>query len=71
MRYLFLALICAACLLAVRLTDGADQKGQKTEISVVKIPAVAGQNRHYISNREPLAPSPLIKLPIGTIEPKG
>ena len=71
MRYLFLALVCAACLLAVRLTDAADQKSQKTDISVVKILPAAGQNRHYVSNKEPLAPSPLIKLPIGAIEPKG
>ena len=71
MRYLILALVCAACLLAVRLTDGADQKGQKTDISMIKIPPTIGQNRHYVSNKEPLAPSPLIKLPIGAIEPKG
>src|SRR5690348_13338799 len=25
----------------------------------------------YVSNREPLAPSPLVKLPPGAIEPKG
>lgn len=28
-------------------------------------------NTHYVGNREPLLPSPLIKLPIGAIEPKG
>jgi hypothetical protein len=71
MKFLFFALVCAACLLAVRLTDAADQKGQKTDFSVVKIPPATGQNRHYISNKEPLTQSPLVKLPIGAIEPKG
>jgi hypothetical protein len=28
-------------------------------------------NRHYVSNRAPLAVSPLVKLPIGAIEPRG
>ena len=28
-------------------------------------------NRFYTSNRAPLAPSPLIKLPIGAIQPQG
>ena len=28
-------------------------------------------NRHYVSNRPPLLPSPLAKLPIGSIKPKG
>lgn len=30
-----------------------------------------GENRHYAGNRAPLAPSPLIKLPIGAIHPEG
>ncbi len=71
MRYLFLALVCAACLLAIRSTEATDQKSQKTDIAVVRIPPGIGQNPNYISNRTPLAPSPLIKLPIGAIEPKG
>jgi hypothetical protein len=28
-------------------------------------------NPHYIGNRPPLAPSPLLKLPIGSVRPKG
>jgi len=30
-----------------------------------------GPGAHYTSNRPPLAPSPLVKLPIGAIEPRG
>jgi hypothetical protein len=35
------------------------------------LPDAAKGNRHYLSNRPPLRPSPLIKLPIGSITPKG
>ncbi len=41
------------------------------EVSVVGLPPASGANAHYVSNRAPLAPSPLVKLPIGAIEPKG
>jgi hypothetical protein len=62
---------CAVCLLGVRASGSAEQKSLITEASVVKVPATAGQNRYYISNKEPLVASPLVKLPIGAIEPKG
>ncbi len=41
------------------------------KIATVRTPPTTGGNRHYVSNRPPLTPSPLIKLPIGSIEPKG
>jgi hypothetical protein len=50
------------------------QAGEKTmtaEIALVKAPPAATSNSFYISNRPPLAPSPLVKLPIGSIRPKG
>jgi hypothetical protein len=71
MKYFLLVLACAVCLVAVRFSGTSGEKGPNTEAFVVKIPPLAGQNRHYVSNREPLVPSPLIKLPIGAIEPKG
>lgn len=39
--------------------------------STVAVPPTAGANAHYIGNRPPLLPNPLIKLPIGAITPKG
>ena len=36
--------------------------------NAVRLPAKGG-NAHYIGNRAPLLPSPLIKLPIGSITP--
>jgi hypothetical protein len=39
--------------------------------SVLEIRAESNGTAHYIGNREPLVASPLVKLPIGAIEPKG
>ena len=41
------------------------------QAGVVKIPPVGGGNSFYPGNRAPLLPSPLMKLPIGAIEPRG
>ncbi len=40
-------------------------------MKTVSFPTIEGRNDLYISNRAPLLPSPLIKLPIGSIRPKG
>ena len=40
-------------------------------IEVVDRPPIIGRNAHYFGNREPLAPSPLVKLPVGAISPRG
>jgi len=61
-----IALLAVSALVGSR---GGDEK--TTAIAVVKTPPFAGGNRHYVSNRAPLLPSPLVKLPIGSIEPKG
>ena len=42
-----------------------------TEVKVVSTPATSSTNPSYVGNRAPLLPSPLIKLPIGSIKPKG
>jgi hypothetical protein len=50
------------------------QAGEKimiSEVALVKSPPATSSNSHYVSNRPPLAPSPLVKLPIGSIKPKG
>jgi hypothetical protein len=41
------------------------------EISQTQSPPLSSSNAHYVSNRPPLARSPLVKLPIGAIEPSG
>src|SRR5215510_5155158 len=42
-----------------------------TRVSVVAAPATTSVNPFYNSNRQPLQPSALIKLPIGNIVPHG
>ena len=42
-----------------------------TDVRCVEIPAAAGTHPFYVGNREPLLPSPLLKLPIGSITPRG
>ena len=41
------------------------------EISQVSSPPAGVSKAHYVSNSAPLAPSPLVKLPIGHIRPQG
>ena len=41
------------------------------EISTVNSPDTLETNKHYVSNRLPLQPSKLIKLPVGSIKPEG
>lgn len=41
------------------------------ETSLVSTPPLAGGSKLYVFNRDPLAPNPLAKLPIGAIEPRG
>jgi hypothetical protein len=43
----------------------------ETEVKVVSAPAMSSPNPSYVGNRAPLLPNPLIKLPIGSIKPKG
>ena len=43
----------------------------RSDVTIVKVPHTAGQNAHYVENRPPLMPDPLIKLPIGSIRPGG
>lgn len=41
------------------------------QIIVLDSPPVSGTNSFYVSNRTPLAPSPFVKLSIGSVTPKG
>ena len=40
-------------------------------IDAIPRPETGRKNDFYVGNREPLLPSPLLKLPIGSIEPRG
>ena len=59
---------CIAILMTAAICR-ADETPTKTEF-VVR-PAAEPRNRHYAGNREPLLPSPLVKLPVCAVQPKG
>jgi hypothetical protein len=71
MKYtlLFLIMVTSVVFLALKLTGMKDDP--ERVVASVQIPPTEGQNSHYVSNRPPLLASPLIKLPIGEIQPKG
>ena len=50
---------------------GAASADQAASITVVPMPTTGDRNPFYVSNRPPLAPSPFVKLPIGSIKPRG
>jgi hypothetical protein len=45
--------------------------GDGQEVSVIDVPDTSLTNEHYPCNRPPLLPSPLTKLPIGAVTPRG
>jgi len=53
--------------LFIFLTNCQEEK----KISVLQYPPVDMKNDTYTSNREPLIRNPLIKMPVGSIKPKG
>ncbi len=61
-------LLVAACL---QSPPAARAASADTAVKVVATPAAGSANLLYTGNREPLLPSPLLKLPIGSIQPKG
>jgi hypothetical protein len=60
--------LLAACLLLLATAWAA---ADELKVRTVQSPPTDKTNAFYVSNRPPLAPSPLIKLPIGSIEPRG
>ena len=63
---LFLALI----FLQTRIGSPADPI-MPLQATVVATPPAATPNQHYPSNKPPLSVSPLIKLPVGAVQPCG
>jgi len=61
-RFLFVA-FCGLV-----LANGRPAPGDSVSLAP---PDVEKGNDHYVGNRAPLVPSPLVKLPVGAIEPRG
>jgi len=63
--------ILAVMMGSLAISPAARDEAVENSVLVVLSPPNSLSNRHYVSNREPLVPSPLLKLPIGNIAPKG
>ncbi len=50
---------------------GSVGSGAEITVRVLQRPATEPSNQHYVGNRAPLAPNPLIKLPVGAVKPRG
>jgi len=64
------ALLLAVVFLQARMGSPAEHQAPPQAAVVARPPAEA-PNLHYPSNRPPLAVSPLVKLPIGAVQPRG
>jgi len=72
MKYLVIpALFLGLVFLQARIGSPAVDNLVPPEVALVSVPPALAPNQHYPSNRSPLAVSPLVKLPIGAIEPRG
>ena len=61
----------AALLLAIALATVPAARAQDASVRAAKAPPEGASNKHYITNRAPLKPSPFVRLPIGNVEPRG
>ena len=66
---LLIAVVLAAA--AAFAADAPQTPGEAPQVTVVPHPPVDAQPKHYVGNRPPLLPSPLLKLPIGAVKPEG
>lgn len=62
--YLSPLIICLGLFILLPSADCA-------RVEIVKTPPMEGSNSYYAGNRAPLKPIPLIKLPLGAVQPEG
>src|SRR5438128_1822557 len=55
----------------ILLAGSALRAGEPGEVAIVEHPPVKPANSQYVANRQPLAPSALIRLPPGAVRPEG
>ena len=67
-RFRWAALVLFGLSLALSANPG---RAGETDARQAEHPPTNTRNSHYITTRAPLRPTPLVKLPAGTIKPKG
>ena len=67
MKKLFAGLIC----ILLFCSPGLKAQKNNLNVSVIKRPSTVAINANHIGNKAPLLPLSLIKLPVGSITPKG
>ena len=60
-----------ACLIPLAIVAVRAQTAASPVLRSAETPPATGANRYYAGNRPPLAPNPLIKLPLGSVRPEG
>ena len=64
--------VCTLLVASAFFVDTVGRADSKTtQVAVVTRPETSSTNSLYIGNRQPLVPSPFLKLPIGSIAPRG
>jgi DUF1680 family protein len=71
MRYLVVPAILLGLAFLLSAIGSSEGSLGPPDAGVVVVPPAAVPNAHYPSNRPPLAVSPLVKLHIGAVEPRG
>ena len=71
MRTLLVPGLILSSFLLLALIGSGSARRPGPESRTVRFPPASHPNAHYISNRPPLTVSPLVKLPIGSVEPRG
>ena len=56
---------------SVNVRSSTAKSADGTKVKRLERPTVSRSNDHYISNRVPLKRNPLIKLPVGSVTPRG
>ncbi|HEK85647.1 MAG TPA: transcriptional initiation protein Tat [Candidatus Aminicenantes bacterium] len=68
MKKILFPLLIILLLSGFSISSGSDQM---MKIKILETPPLDRANSYYPSNRKPLQPNPLVKLPVGRIEPQG